>query len=109
MATFSELMDLVAAAGNQLKPQGDYARIIVVSSVVVFIFNNLHKLKDFDLNGDKAVKNGTFDVHKQYKASKHAQVRAQEPAIPEFSIPIPILRPYPCLGRFRYWYRFQIK
>ena len=76
MATFSELMDLVAAAGNQLKPQGDYARIIVVSSVVVFIFNNLHKLKDFDLNGDKAVKNGTFDVHKQYKASKHAQVRA---------------------------------
>ena len=68
-------MDLVAAAGNELLPQNDYARIVVVSSVVVFIFNNLHTLKDFDLNGDKAVKNGSFDVHKQYKASKHAQVK----------------------------------
>jgi len=67
-------MDMVAAAGKELMPQGDYARIIVVSSFVVFVFNDLHKLKDFDLNGDKAVKNGTFDVHKQYKVSKHAQI-----------------------------------
>jgi len=71
------LMGLVAAAGRELKfePEGqNYARIIVVSSVVVFIFNDLHKLKNFDLDGSAAIKAGTFDTHKQYKASKHAQI-----------------------------------
>ena len=62
------LMGLVAAAGRELKfePEGqNYARIIVVSSVVVFIFNDLHKLKNFDLDGSAAIKAGTFDTHKQ--------------------------------------------
>merc|ERR1711963_351424 len=71
------LMGLVAAAGRELKfePEGqNYARIIVVSSVVIFIFNDLHKLKNFDLDGSAAIKAGTFDTHKQYKASKHAQI-----------------------------------
>ena len=68
------LMDLVDAAGEELKASGDYARIIVVSSVVAFLYTDLDKLKDFDLEGEQAIKNGKYDVHRQYTLSNHAQV-----------------------------------
>ena len=68
------LMDLVDAAGEELKASGEYARIIVVSSVVAFLYTDLDRLKDFDLEGEQAVKNGKYDVHRQYTLSNHAQV-----------------------------------
>jgi len=68
------LMDLVDAAGEELKPSGEYARIIVVSSVVAFLYTDLDRLKDFDLEGEQAVKNGKYDVHRQYTLSNHAQI-----------------------------------
>merc|ERR1711997_196028 len=61
-----ELMDLVAAAGQD----GDYARIIIVSSVVVFMLTgDLHLTNKFDLDA-KLVDPRKFDKAKQYANSK---------------------------------------
>jgi len=66
----NELMDLVAAAGQD----GDYARIIIVSSVVVFMLTgDLHLTKKFDLDA-KLVDPRKFDKAKQYANSKQAQI-----------------------------------
>jgi len=65
-----QLMDLVKKAGED----GDYARIIIVSSVVVFMLTgDLHVTNKFDLDA-KSVDPKKFDKAKQYANSKQAQI-----------------------------------
>ena len=66
-----ELMDLVENAGKD----GDYARIIIVSSVMVFLLTGeLHiDNKPFDLDA-KQLDSRRFDKNRQYSNSKQAQI-----------------------------------
>jgi len=64
-----ELMDLLVKAGED----GDYARIVVVSSLVFMLASDLHKVDKFDLDA-KMTDPRKFDTANQYAYSKHAQI-----------------------------------
>ena len=64
-----QLMGLLAKGGQD----GDYARIVVVSSLVFMLASDLHKVDKFDLDATLTDPK-KFDTANQYAYSKHAQI-----------------------------------
>jgi len=61
-----ELLDLLAKGGQD----GDYARIVVVSSLAFMLASQMQKVEKFDLDA----RHSKYDTATQYAYSKHAQL-----------------------------------